>query len=66
MDAFYKITRGYKVTLCKTQASRLSCVVNSEHFDNIKKDPSVPQQLVLQCGITRKLPHAATQADVKN
>ena len=22
-DAFYEITRGYKVTLCKTQASRL-------------------------------------------
>ena len=32
-DTFYEITCGYKVTLCKTQASRF-CVVNYEYFDN--------------------------------
>ena len=29
MDAFYEITWGYEITLCKTQASWIFCVVYS-------------------------------------
>ena len=62
MDVVYEITRGYKVTLRKTQVSRF-CVVNYEYFDNhsqfLKKNLSAPQQSC-SIGIARKSPRVAT------
>ena len=66
-DGFYEITRGYEVTLCKAQVSRLfvqQTINISTTIQNLKKDPSVPQQSCSD-GIARKSPHVVMHKFIK-
>ena len=55
MDAFYKITRGYEITLHvhvrKTQGMQVDIlcskltILTTMHSEFLKKDPSIPPQM---------------------